>query len=135
MSRRIELPSHETAHQALKALVEEAKTNGTSPTVVELARTLGLTNTTFWRHFPDLANEIRVAARQPDEDAPSSPARQRFADLERRSAELGRENRQLAEHLDLAVANIQRLTLDNHQLRQALESANKVTKLTTRTRS
>jgi hypothetical protein len=40
-----------------------------------------------------------------------------------------RDNQNLAEHLELAIANIQRLTLENHQLRSALEAAHKVTRL------
>lgn len=34
---------------------------------------------------------------------------------------------QIRAHLELAVANIQRLTLENHRLRQQLETATKVT--------
>ena len=35
----------------------------------------------------------------------------------------------------VAIANIQRLTLDNHQLRQQLHAATKVTHINTRPRS
>jgi hypothetical protein len=43
-------------------------------------------------------------------------------------------NHELAEHLELAVANIQRLTLENHRLRQQLETATKVTHIDRRPR-
>jgi regulator of replication initiation timing len=46
---------------------------------------------------------------------------------------LVRENRDLKDHLDLAVANIQRLTLDNRRLRQALDCERKITAIDTRT--
>jgi hypothetical protein len=49
-----------------------------------------------------------------------------------RNAKLRRENRRLREHLDLAVANLQRLTLQNHRQWQALEAAAQVTTLTPR---
>ncbi|MCA1705417.1 MAG: hypothetical protein LC808_20035, partial [Actinobacteria bacterium] len=42
--------------------------------------------------------------------------------------------RELAEHLELAIANIQRLTLDNHHLRQQLHAATKITHINTRSR-
>jgi regulator of replication initiation timing len=56
-----------------------------------------------------------------------------MAELERKYAELVRENRDLKDHLDLAVANIQRLTLDNRRLRQALDCERKITAIDTRT--
>jgi hypothetical protein len=37
-----------------------------------------------------------------------------------------------AEHLELAIANIQRLTLDNHHLRQQLHAATKITHINAR---
>jgi hypothetical protein len=45
---------------------------------------------------------------------------------------LRRDNHDLPEHLELAIANIQRLTIDNQALRQALEAARNVTRLPTR---
>jgi transposase-like protein len=135
VSRRVDVPSDHAARQAMAALLDEAATDGVKPTVVELARRLGLTNSTFWRHFPDLANELRTTTRTPTPDTPASPAAKRYAELEQRTAELTRDNRQLSQHLDLAIANIQRLTLDNHGLRQALEATNKITRIHTKTRT
>ncbi|MCI2421380.1 hypothetical protein MOQ72_28475 [Saccharopolyspora sp. K220] len=42
---------------------------------------------------------------------------------------LRRDNHELREHLDLAAANIQRLTLDNYRPRQQLEAATKVIRI------
>jgi transposase-like protein len=135
VSRRVDLPDDHAVRTAMTGLLDEAATEGTTPTVVALAKRLGLTNSTFWRHFPDIANELRTTVRTPNPDAPASPAARRFAELEQRNAELTRDNRQLAEHLDLAVVNLQRLTLDNHRLRQELEAASKITRIDTKTRT
>lgn len=58
----------------------------------------------------------------------------RFERLEHENADLRRTNHDLNEHLDLAVANIQRLTLDNHSLRHQLEAKANVTPIDTRHR-
>lgn len=133
MSRRADLPSRSTVQRALYELLDETSAEGVRPTVVSLARRLGLANTTFWRHFPDLANQIRENARTPSPASPTSAAALRMAELERRYAEAVRDNRNLRDNLDLAVANIQRLTLDNRQLRQALETQQKITTIGART--
>jgi hypothetical protein len=135
VSRRVDLPDDHAVRTTMTVLLDEAATEGTTPTVVALAKRLGLTNSTFWRHFPDIANELRTTVRTPNPDTPASPAAQRLAELEQRNAELIRDNRQLTEHLDLAVVNLHRLTLDNHKLRQALEEASKVTRIDTKTRT
>ncbi|HEX2289286.1 MAG TPA: hypothetical protein VHH53_03620, partial [Pseudonocardiaceae bacterium] len=49
-------------------------------------------------------------------------AASRFEKIQRENTELRRARRELAEHLELAIANIQRLTLDNHHLRQQLHA-------------
>ena len=81
----------------------------------------------------DIANQIRENARTPSPASPTSAAALRMAELERRYAEAVRDNRNLRDNLDLAVANIQRLTLDNRQLRQALETQQKITTIGART--
>ena len=48
------------------------------------------------------------------------------------NAKLRGDNRDLAEHLELAIANIQRLTIDNQALREAREAARNVTRLPTK---
>ncbi len=129
MSRRVDLPAEHAVRAVMAVLLDEAAAQGATPTVVALAKRLGLANSTFWRHFPDIATELRATVRTPNPDLPASPATRRLVDLEQRNAELTRDNRQLTEHLDLAVANLQRLTLDNHRLRQALEAASKITRI------
>jgi hypothetical protein len=75
-----------------------------------------LANTTFRRHFPDLTAELRQ--QWSAEPSPTDPAAvSRFEQLKRDNDTLRREKQDLAEHLQLAVANIQRLTLENQQLR------------------
>jgi regulator of replication initiation timing len=46
--------------------------------------------------------------------------------MEKQLADLRRANRDLTDHLHLAVANIQRLTLDNRQLRRELHTATNI---------
>ncbi|WP_405110587.1 hypothetical protein OG559_30735 [Micromonospora sp. NBC_01405] len=49
--------------------------------------------------------------------------------LRRENARLRRDNENLSVNLEVAIANIQRLTLQAHQLREALEHASGVTRL------
>lgn len=126
MSRRVELPNDRHVLETRDALLAEAASAGRRATVVELARRIGLSNTTFWRHYPSVAAELAHAARQtPRTDGGTtghSPAREKDSPL----AELRRDNRALREHLDLAAASIARLTLENQRLRQELEDAHGV---------
>jgi hypothetical protein len=132
VSRKVALPNEEQVRQALAELTAEAETAGRQSTVLGLARRLGLANATFWRHFPDIAEEVRDAARS-HRPADGNPlGGDRYSELVKKNASLRRSNTELSEHLALAVANIQRLTLENHQLRQELEAAAKVTALPVR---
>ena len=63
MSRKVDLPNEDQVRQTMAALIEEALADGTRPTVLDLARHLNLTNTTFWRHFPEIAEELRTVVR------------------------------------------------------------------------
>ena len=51
-----------------------------------------------------------------------------------RNAKLRRANRELTETLRVAMAQIQRLTTQNHHLRSALEAARQVSQLDPRSR-
>ena len=66
MTARVQLPSEAQVRQALTELTAQVGT-GPPPTVLALARSLGLANGTFWRHFPEIAREVadqrRTAAR------------------------------------------------------------------------
>lgn len=128
MTRRTVLPSHDDVQLAIKRLTE---TTGKPPTVLALARHLGLANTTFRRHFPDITTEL-TQQRSPAPADSDPVAASRFEKIQRENTELRRARRELAEHLELAIANIQRLTLDNHHLRQQLHAATKITHINAR---
>jgi hypothetical protein len=130
VTRRTVLPSHDDVELVLRRLTEAT---GKPPTVLALARHLGLANTTFRRHFPDLTTEL-TQQRSPAPAGPDPVAASRFEEIQRENTELRRARRELAEHLELAIANIQRLTLDNHHLRQQLHAATKITHINTRSR-
>ncbi len=130
MTRRTVLPSHDDVQLAIKRLTE---TTGKPPTVLALARHLGLANTTFRRHFPDITTEL-TQQRSPAPADSDPVAASRFEKIQRENTELRRARRELAEHHELAIANIQRLTLDNHHLRQQLHAATKITHINARSR-
>jgi hypothetical protein len=131
VTRRTALPSPEDVHLAIKQLTE---TTGKPPTVLALAGHLGLANTTFRRHFPDLTADL-TQRRSANPTGPDPAASTPFQRLQHDNAHLRATNRALSQHLELAVANIQRLTLDNHQLRHQLEAATNITRIDTRHRS
>ncbi|MEU9471298.1 site-specific integrase [Streptomyces avermitilis] len=86
-------------------------------------------DTTFRRHFPDIAQKIAaLRSAPPTPGAPSKPTRydRRVA----RNAKLKRHNRELTETLTLAACHIQRITLENQKLREELEAAMGVARLT-----
>jgi hypothetical protein len=132
MSRKLDLP---VRGQVLQVLADLASASGRPPSVVALARRLGLTNATFWRHYPDIAREVAAQRRaspsqSSDPDTYSRPG----DDLRAQIAQLREANQALTEQLDLAIASIQRLSIENHQLRQDLEAAAAVTHLPNRRR-
>lgn len=135
MTRTLDLPTAEQARQARDQVVAEARALGKRPSVLALARRFGLTNTTFRRHFPDIARELSEARRTPTPDITTSPDARRYLTLQEQNAKLRQDNATLTEHLELAVANIQRLTLENRQLRKELESATKITRINTKTKA
>jgi hypothetical protein len=129
MTPRVDLPDTDTVLKAKAELLADAYAIGKKPTVIALARRLRLTNATFWRHFPDIAREVAAAGRneQRDDHADRDPSRLR--ELERQNAQLRRTNRDLTLNITLAEANIQRLAIENHRLRQELEAATSVTRI------
>ena len=129
MTRRIDRPAPAQVRQALADLT--AQTTDRPPSVVALARCLGLTNTTFWRYYPDIARDVVAARRAAIASTPHESEPRRRDELHARNAELRRTIQNLTAQLDLAIANIQRLSIDNHQLRQELEAATKVTRIPT----
>jgi transposase-like protein len=127
VSHKVPLPADDDIHAARADMLAEASTAGRRPSVQALARRLGLTNATFWRHYPHIAREI-ADQRRATPPAGTNPDN-RVTQLEKQVADLRRTNRDLLDHLHLSIANIQRLSLDNHQLRQELEAATAVTRL------
>lgn len=134
MSHQIDLPAKAAVLRALAELSAESQAAGKRPSVAGLARRLGLSNTTFWRHYPEVAREVADKRRHHDADQPASPAGP-WRQLKHRNAELRNANRTLNQQLDLAIAGIQRLTLDNHRLRQELETLTEVTRIENHRRS
>lgn len=140
MSRRVALPTDDDLAAALHAVLADATASGARPTVLNLAGRLGLSNTTFWRHFPDTARQVRASAdavaasADPDAEADNPTASggsdhaAHSSDAQRLAA-LSRENQQLREQLDLACAHIARLTLTNQGLGKELEAVTSVTPL------
>ena len=55
MSRKIDLPDQAHVRAVLADMLAEAAAGGAKPSVLALARRLGLSNATFWRHFRDIA--------------------------------------------------------------------------------
>ena len=120
------MPSHDDVRAMLAQLRAEKDLPGREPSVLTLARRLGLANTTFRRNYPGIVAELTAqAASRPQATAPPG----RYQQLEQAAAELRRDNQQLRDHLDLAAAVIQRLTLENQRLRRQLEDAAKVTRI------
>ena len=119
MTRQIPLPTAETVAEALQDLARQTKFTGRRLSVSGLARHLGLPNTTLRRHYPDVIDEMRAAA------APNHPGRTSHDEEPRQTMNrLRNENRYLRTHLDIAIAHIQRLTIENdHLLRQAETSS------------
>ncbi|MFF5297890.1 hypothetical protein ACFY5F_00860 [Streptomyces sp. NPDC013161] len=113
----------------LSEMLDTCRQTNTRPSVLTLARRLGLTNTTFRRRFPDIAQEIG-ALRSAPAATPGGPSEQDR--LVARNAKLRRRNRELADDLALAIAQIQHLALTNERLHGALESASKVTNIHSR---
>ena len=133
MTERAKLPSHEDVLAAQCALLSECAELGTRPTVIGLAHRLGMTNPTFWRHFPQNAEHVASAGRRRPDDGP--PRLGRLQKAESENIRLRRDNQSLTGDLRLAEAVIQRLALENDQLRHDLETARHVTNLDERRRS
>lgn len=123
MSRKAVIPTEDKVRATLTTL----EAQGSAPvSVVALARELGLANATFWRHFPDVAQDVAEARRLARAGHLSGPQ----AEAPKVAEEVARLRRGLAESkafLEIAVANIQRLSIENHELRRELELARGVT--------
>lgn len=132
MTATAAMPTPEQARRARDRVLTQATNNGRRPSVLAVARELGLSNTTFRRHFPDIAQQISDTRRTPAPGSAQPNGSSAHDKLVARNAKLRRDNRQLREHLDLAIATIHRLTLTNHRLQAELDAAASVTHLRSR---
>ncbi|MFD4032625.1 hypothetical protein ACFWVP_19415 [Streptomyces sp. NPDC058637] len=96
------------------------------------ARSLGMSNTTFRRRYPDLVEEIAAHRTTSNDEAVREPSAQDT--LIARNAKLRRRNRELTAALALAAVQIQYVTLENTRLLEALEAQEGVTQLSSRPR-
>jgi DNA-binding transcriptional regulator YhcF (GntR family) len=129
------LPAELQVRQAFTKLVDQAHHEGQRPSVLALARQFGLSNTTFRRHYPEIVRELGQIRRTPATAQTEPSAATEHSNLIARNAELRRAVQELRQDLELAIANIARLTLDNHHLRTELEQARRITNIKTRSTS
>ena len=132
MTRPADIPAEASVSRVLEDYLGECGDNGKRPSVLALAARLGLSNTTFRRHFPQQAKEITKARSRPS--GPEDPGAggtqpSRYEVLAARNAKLRRANRALAGNLKLAAAQIQRLGAENARLREALEASSNITRI------
>ena len=124
MTRQIPLPTAQTVADALQDLTRQANVTGRRVSVSGLARRLGLPNTTLRRHYPDVIAEMGTAA------PPDHPGRRSHDDeLRKTTNRLRNETRVLRTHQDIAIAHIQRLTIENDQLRRHAETASQIRRI------
>jgi hypothetical protein len=121
------VPADAHVRRVLDQHMTECQDNGSRPSVLALAAKFDLSNTTFRRHFPDLAKEVAAARSNPKRDMEDKPSP--YEVLAARNAKLRRANRVLTESLRFAAAQIQRLAVDNARLREALETTTNVTRI------
>ncbi|MFJ4910665.1 hypothetical protein ACIQCR_34870 [Streptomyces sp. NPDC093249] len=129
MSRPADIPAEARVRHVLDQYANQCRDNGTRPSVLALAAKFDLSNTTFRRHFPDLAKEVSTARTtpQPHPDPEKRPSP--YEVLAARNAKLRRANRSLTENLQFAAAQIQHLAVDNARLREALEASSNVSRI------
>jgi hypothetical protein len=96
MSRRAEIPDKTAVFGALAELSTETTEIGKRPSAAALAQRLGLSNTTFWRHYPDVAREVASNRRNRHGDD-SAKTQDHRRQLEKQNADLRSANRLLSE--------------------------------------
>jgi hypothetical protein len=130
MTRQIDLPAEEHVRAVMARMLADADAGGARPTVLALARKLGLTNATFWRHYHDIAAEVRRHGAQVQQAIPApdhNPGQ--ASELASQNAALRRERDHLASQLEAALSHLRRLTTDNAELRAQLETARVITSI------
>ena len=119
MTRHTGLPTIEDVRAALAALHDAAETTR-APTVLALAQRVGLANTTFRRNFPAIVAQMKDSSVTHHDHRPADGGSTAVGGLAQQNARLRHHNRELSEHLTLATAEIQRLSLEAHRLRGEL---------------
>lgn len=99
-----------------------AEMSGRTPSVLALARHMGLANTTFRRRYPDVVDRLHSSPSPVTYRAAAHPCSDELARIRQR-------NRDLSADLALASASIQRLSIDNRSLLRRVEELSKVTHL------
>jgi hypothetical protein len=131
MTRNVPDVPEALVRKHLQEVLDTCRETNTRPSVLMLARRLGLTNTTFRRRYPEIVREIA--------DHRAVPAAPRSGPTEHdrlvaRNAKLRHRNRELTAQLSLAAAQIQHLALRTERLQKALqEASSNVTSINSRT--
>ncbi|MFH8585706.1 hypothetical protein ACH4GP_15020 [Streptomyces celluloflavus] len=126
MTTRVSDLPEALVRKRMAEMIETCRQTNTKPSVLKLARQLGLSNTTFRRRFPDIAQELGALRSAPADPADGPTTHDR---LIARNAKLRRRNQELTSDLALAIAQLQQLALTNERLRESLESASKITNI------
>lgn len=116
-----------TNDQINAAITELANTHGRPPAALTVARHLNIPYTTFRRRYPHILTQLDTSrASTATEQQPT-----RLVTLQTENAALKQQRQSLNDHLEIAVANIRRLSIENNQLRAALEQATNIPHLPT----
>lgn len=129
MTRPADIPAEARVQRILEEYLSECDDSGKRPSVLALATRLGMSNTTFRRHFPQQTKEISAARSSLEPSAAAETRPSRYEILVARNARLRRANQTLTGSLRLAAAQIQRLGIENARLREALETSSNVSRI------
>lgn len=106
---------------AIQNIIEQVTiATGKTPSVLSIARHLGIANTTFRRRYPDVVVLLQQHPRLPNG---------RTSNTDQETARLRARNLKLSGHLELAIASIQRLSIENRALRRSLEATSAIVHL------
>jgi hypothetical protein len=125
VTRHTGLPTVEDVHAALAALHADAET-ARAPTVLALAQRVGLANTTFRRNFPAIVAQMKSSSTTHHDPRTADGGGNTVDGLAQQNARLRHHNRDLSEHLALATAEIQRLSIEAQGLRGELAALRNV---------
>jgi AraC-like DNA-binding protein len=129
VTQSADIPAEARVRRVLDQYLIECHDNGKRPSVLALATRLGMSNTTFRRHFPEQAKEISGARSSTGSRTVAETRPSPHEILVARNARLRRANHTLTSNLRLAAAQIQRLGMENARLREALEASSNVTRI------